>query len=436
MRLIPGRTLILALVAPLVLAMAALAEPSIVRLVIMADGLIALLAIVDVLFVIRPAVTIKRVIPETASLARPIHVELEIKNRSRRRLDLLVNDSLFAESRSEGLPVAISVEAGVVRRAQYRLWAMARGVRTIGNHFVRYRSPVGFWIRQLELPATDELKVYPDVQAVRHYELLARQNRDAWASRSTRMRGGDTEFERLRDYQPDDDFRRIDWKATARRRKLTTREYQLEKNQNVVFLLDCGRLMTARWDDFTALDYALNATLMLSHVAIRRGDLVGLIAFDEKVTRLVKPAGGISASNRIIQSTFDLFPTMVESDYEGAFKTLRLQVKRRTLVVFITHAIDDPTARRIQRLARELLPHHLPLCVLLKDREVEARAALLAETPEEICTQAAAAEVLLWRDRIVSEMQRAGVLMLDVFADQLTGALVTRYLETKARGLI
>ena len=137
MRLIPGRTLILALVAPLVLAAAALAEPSIVRLVIMADGLIALLAIVDVLFVLRPAVSVKRVIPETASLARPIHVELEIKNRSRRRLDILVNDSLFAESKSEGLPVAISVEAGVVRRAQYRLWAMARGVRPIGRPIVR-----------------------------------------------------------------------------------------------------------------------------------------------------------------------------------------------------------------------------------------------------------------------------------------------------------
>jgi uncharacterized protein (DUF58 family) len=128
MRLIPGRTLILALVAPLVLAAAALAEPSIVRLVIMADGLIALLAIVDVLFVLRPAVSVKRVIPETASLARPIHVELEIKNRSRRRLDILVNDSLFAESKSEGLPVAISVEAGVVPRAVSAV-GDGRGVR-------------------------------------------------------------------------------------------------------------------------------------------------------------------------------------------------------------------------------------------------------------------------------------------------------------------
>jgi uncharacterized protein (DUF58 family) len=120
------------------------------------------------------------------------------------------------------------------------------------------------------------------------------------------MRGGDTEFERLRDYLPDDEFRRIDWRSTARRRKFTVREFQLEKNQNIVFLIDCGRMMTAMWDNLTALDYALNATLMLSHVAIRRGDQVGLIAFDEKVTRLIKPATGISASNRIIQATIVL----------------------------------------------------------------------------------------------------------------------------------
>jgi uncharacterized protein (DUF58 family) len=194
--------------------------------------------------------------------------------------------------------------------------------------------------------------------------------------------------------------------------------------------------MTSTWDDLTALDYALNATLMLSHVAIRRGDQVGLIAFDQKVSRLVKPRGGISASNQIIQSTYDLFPTMVESDYEAAFKTLRRHVRKRTLVVFITHALDDVTAKRFQRLTRELLPRHLPLCVMLKDREVEAKSTQLATDERDVCEQAAAAEIVLWRNRVLTEMQRAGVMVLDVLHSQLTGTLVSRYLEVKARGLI
>jgi len=434
--IIPGRTMILALLAPVLLALSAAVAPSLVWPTLLVDLSIFLFAGLDLLFVLRPGISIERTLPGTLSLARPVQVDLEVKSLSRRKLTVSINEAVFAESRTEGLPLTLEVGPRLVRHASYRLSAMARGVRTLGDHWVRYRSPAGFWTRQLRLPARDDVRVYPDVQAVRHYELLARQNRDLYSSRLAKMRGGDTEFERLRDYLPDDDFRRIDWKATARRRKLTTREYQLEKNQNVMFMLDCGRLMTAVWDDLTALDYALNATLMLSHVAVRRGDLVGLVAFDEKVQRLVPPASGVRASNQIIQATFDLFPQMVESDYETAFRTLRTRVRRRTLVVLITHAIDDATAKRIQALSRELLPQHLPLVVLLKDREVEARAHGLADTPEALGAQAAAAEILLWKDRLITELQRGGVMVLDVLHHQLTGAIVTRYLEVKARGLI
>ena len=436
MPIIPGRTMILALLAPVLLALSAAVAPSLVWPTLLVDLSIFLFAGLDLLFVLRPGISIERTLPGTLSLARPVQVDLEVKSLSRRKLTVSINEAVFAESRTEGLPLTLEVGPRLVRHASYRLSAMARGVRTLGDHWVRYRSPAGFWTRQLRLPARDDVRVYPDVQAVRHYELLARQNRDLYSSRLAKMRGGDTEFERLRDYLPDDDFRRIDWKATARRRKLTTREYQLEKNQNVMFMLDCGRLMTAVWDDLTALDYALNATLMLSHVAVRRGDLVGLVAFDEKVQRLVPPASGVRASNQIIQATFDLFPQMVESDYETAFRTLRTRVRRRTLVVLITHAIDDATAKRIQALSRELLPQHLPLVVLLKDREVEARAHGLADTPEALGAQAAAAEILLWKDRLITELQRGGVMVLDVLHHQLTGAIVTRYLEVKARGLI
>ena len=313
---------------------------------------------------------------------------------------------------------------------------MERGPHVLDELWVRYPSPAGFWIRQIKIPAKAELRVYPDVQAVRHFELLARTNRDLMTSRATKMRGGDTEFERLRDFLPDDEQRRIDWRATARRRKLTVREYQIEKNQNLVFMLDCGRMMTAVWDDLTALDYALNATLMLAHVAIRRGDQVGLIAFDETVTRIMKPRGGTSASNQIIQTTYDLFPKMVEADYESAFRSLKLHVRKRTLVVFLTHAIDEQTSARIQHLSRDLLPTHLPLVVLLKDRALLERAHRPARNDVDICTQAAAAEMLLWRDRVQRELTRAGVMVLDVLHHQLTGALVSRYLEVKARGLI
>jgi uncharacterized protein (DUF58 family) len=436
MKLLPGRTLLLALLAPLLLGLTAIAEPGLVSAMLAVDGAIALVALLELLFVLRPAVEAQREAPETVSLARALTVTLELTNRARRGLRVEVNDAVFAHAEVEGLPLRLELAAGGRGTATYRVKPMRRGQQVIGDTWVRYPSPLGFWQRQLRLPGETRLRVYPDVQAVRHYELLARENRDVAASRLTHRRGGDTEFERLRDFLPDDEFRRIDWRATARRSKLTVREYQLEQNQNLLFLLDCGRLMTAVWDGLTALDHALNATLMLSHVAVRRGDQVGLLAFDEKVTRLLLPRAGTTASNQLIAATYDLFPRMVESDYEAAFRALKLHVRKRTLVVFITHALDEATAQRLEHLTRSLLPQHLPLCVLLQDRELLDRAHRHATTAEDACIQGAAAELLLWRDRVRRQLERAGVLVLEALASELTGALVARYLEVKARGLI
>lgn len=428
--------MILALLAPLALGLAAIANPATVTAMLVADAAILVLALLDLFLVYKPGVTVKRELKETVSLARAVPVTLEVKNLMKRKVTFDLNEAVFEHAETEGLPLRVEVGAGLVRTATYKLTAMQRGEQVIQDHYVRYPSPAGFWIRQVQIKAETKMRVFPDVQAVRHYEMLARQNRDVMSSRLTKMRGGDTEFERLRDFLPDDEFRRIDWRATARRNKMTVREFQVEQNQNLVFMLDCGRMMTAVWDGLTALDYALNATLMLSHVAIRRGDQVGLLAFDEKVTRIIKPRAGNSASNQIIQSTYNLFPKMVESDYEQAFRALKRHVRKRTLVVFITHAIDEQTSKRIQKLTKDLMPQHLPLCVLLKDRELEARATMQATNEEEVCIQAAAAEMLMWRDRLHREMQRAGVLVLDVLHNQLTGSLVSRYLEVKARGLI
>ncbi len=436
MKVLPGRSLLLALLAPSLLGLAAIAEPNLVPVMLAVDLFIILVALLDLSLAWRSGVEVTREVTETVSLARPLQVTLHVRNLTRWKLRVQVQDALFEHAEAEGLPVSLEIPPRLGKETHYRLRPMMRGQQLLGAHHVRYPSPGGFWTRQVIIPAAHTLHVYPDVMAVRHYELLARQNRDIAASRLTKLKGGDTEFERLRDHLPDDEFRRIDWRATARRRRLTVREFQLEQNQNIIFMLDCGRMMTAVWDGLTALDYSLNATLMLAHVAVRRGDNVGLLAFDEKVTRLLKPRGGPSASNHVIQATYDLFPQMVESDYEGAFRTLRMQMRKRTLVVFITHAIDEETSRRIKTLARELLPQHLPLCVLLKDRALEARAQPTDIAAEAICIQAAAAEMLLWRDKVARELERAGVLVLDVLHHQLTGALVSRYLDIKARGLI
>ncbi|MEO1229017.1 MAG: DUF58 domain-containing protein [Myxococcota bacterium] len=435
MPFVPARPLFLALLAPLALGLVTVIEPAWTMWMVAMDVLILTAAALDLLLALPAGVAVRRKVPAHASLARAFAVELEVRSGLSRPVEVQINDAYPKTSHQEGLPGRLRLEPGTVRHLDYQVRPMRRGPAHFEQCWVRYPSPGGFWFRQLKLPLEDTVRIFPDVQAVRHWELLARTDRNR-ASRLTRLRGGDTEFERLRDHQRDDEFRRIDWRATARRRRLTVREYQLEQDQNLVVMLDCGRTMTGEWSGLTALDHALNASLMLTHVAVRRGDKVGLVAFGEEVLRFIEPRGGASASNHIIQATYDLFPQMVEPDYDSALRLFQKRVRQRTLVVIITHALDEPTAARLQTISRELLPRHLPLVVLLRDADIEERVRREAEDEETFAVQAAAVELLMWRDRVTLELERAGVLVLDVLHRDLTGALLARYLEVKARGLI
>ncbi len=299
---------------------------------------------------------------------------------------------------------------------------------------MRYASPLGLWIRQVNVPASDPVRVYPDVQAVRAYELLAKRDADPSALHLSRKRGGESEFERLREYRRGDEFRSIDWRATAKRKKLISREYQLESNQAVVFLLDGGRLMTAEALGLSLFDHALNAALMLSHVAAKGGDQVGLLAFADTVKSFAAPSAGSKAARRVVQAAYDLYPELVETSYEAAFEQVGLRLRRRALLVLFTQVVDDVAARDLLRLVRAVQPRHLPLLVLLRDVEVDALAE--GKGGEGPYLRSAAAELISFRDKLVRDMKQEGALVLDVAPQKLTPELINRYLEIKARHLL
>jgi uncharacterized protein (DUF58 family) len=367
------------------------------------------------------------------SIGKPNVVTLEVRSTSRRKLAVQIADDLWDTAESADLPLRLDLPARGREAARYRVVPQKRGAHALGDHHVRYLSPLGLWIRQVTIPAASKVKVYPDVQAVRAYELMARRDRDPSALKASRKRGGESEFERLREYRRGDEFRSIDWKATARRQKLISREYQLESNQNVLFLLDAGRLMTARAGDLSLFDHALNATLMLSHVAARGGDRVGLLAFADEIMRYAPPAGGAGAARSIVQAGYDLHPDLVETDYASAFEHVGLRVRKRSLVILFTQVVDDVAAAELLRLMRGVMPRHLPLMVLLRDAEVDALVEGAGVDPY---VRGAAAELGSFRDRLVRELKTHGALVLDVAPGQLTPQLIDRYVEIKARHLL
>jgi uncharacterized protein (DUF58 family) len=437
--MIPSRRLVYIAAAPLLLALLALAVPALLRAALVADGVLLALVLADGVSSVRPLVSVERQAPAVFSIGRQNAVELEIASVANRRLAVEVNDDVFAGAEGTDLPVRVQLPARGRAVVSYRLRPSRRGAYELGDHFVRYPSPLGLLIRQIRIRARAPVKVYPDVALVRTYDLLARQDRQTALLRS-RARGGESEFERLREHQRDDEFRRIDWRATARRQKLIAREYQLERNQNIVYLLDCGRLMTAETQGLSHLDHALNATLMMTHVAARAGDQSGLVAFSHRVLRYLPPLGGPRAGQRLIQASYDLHPTLVESNYASAFELIAARLRRRALVVLFTQLADDVAARTVLRLMQSLLPRHLPLCVLFRQVDVdelaEPRAADKPETELDLYVRSAAAEIGLWREKLVRDLKATGTLVLHVPPKSITPALVNRYLEIKSRQLL
>jgi uncharacterized protein (DUF58 family) len=289
--------------------------------------------------------------------------------------------------------------------------------------------------RQERLAARHEVRVYPDVLALRQYDAWARQGQELVAG-TAKMRGGESEFERLRAYLPDDEYRHIDWRASARRRSLTVRQYQTETQQSVLVMIDCGRAMRAEAEGLSFLDHALNATLMLSHVALERGDQVGLVAFDDAPKEFVQPGSGAGTERKIIQAVFDLEARLAEPDYPAVFSFVKTRVRRRSLVVLFTQVLDPAAASRLAVLLRGLMPRHLPLCVLLRDRDVDRLAIEAVHQSRELYVRGAAAEAILWRQQLLRDMRAAGVLVIDAYPDQMTPQVVKRYVEIKGRQLL
>jgi uncharacterized protein (DUF58 family) len=385
----------------------------------------------------RKAFSAARETGRIVSLGKRHPVRLTLTNHARRAFDLVVRDGVPQLLHPEPAEFVLRV-AGESRQAlRYELRASRRGAMAVSRVYVRARSRLGLWQRHLEYPAETALHVYPDLKQLAQYAVLARKDRlNLLGVRRTRRIGQDHDFERLRDYSIDDNFKHIDWRTTARRRKLTVRDYQSSQSQRIVFLVDCGRMMSNEAAGLSLLDHALNSVLMLSYVALRQGDSVGLVCFSDGIHRFIPPRGGMAQMNRLLHSVYDRFPQMVESRYDLAFRYLASHSRKRSLVVLITNVIDEVNSHQIERYLANLVGRHLPLGVLLRDRRLFE--AVEAEHPQgdALWRAAAAAEILAWRHQVLRDLESKGVLSLDVFPDQMTAPLINRYLEIKARHLL
>jgi uncharacterized protein (DUF58 family) len=254
--------------------------------------------------------------------------------------------------------------------------------------------------------------------------------------RKTSWRGEGREFESLRDYVRGDELRHISWTATARRGKLTTRQYQIERDQNILIALDAGRLMTARIENETKLDSAVHATLALMSAAARAGDNAGLVVFGRRIKAYLPPARGREQMEAALEALYPIEPEMIEPSYARAFEFIAANSKRRSLVVLLTDLVDEQGSRELLTSLRLLRPRHLPLVVTIADRDLKAVVREAPVSAQALFTQSVAEEIITYRETALRLVESQGGLALDVTAAALAPALLEKYLQVKERGLL
>jgi len=364
-------------------------------------------------------------------------VTLSVRNRSALSLHLEVGDEHPHEFTADGESPRFRLDPDGTWQHTYYLVPHRRGDYRFGRLTLRARTPLGLLQRQRAFDLPQPVAVYPNLQDVRKYNLLGRRNRlEQMGLRRLRVRGRSLEFESLRDYVPGDELRHVHWKASARKGKLVTKQYDLERSQHLVIALDLGRTMASRLGDLTKLDHAVNASLLLAHVASFCEDYVGLVAFADEVVGYLPPHKGRHQTGRVARFLYPLEPRLAEADYRGAFLYLGQQCRRRCLIVVLTDLLDPESSAQLLHVLSPLTRRHVVLCVAFGDYELAELVSRAPRQQRELYEHAVALTLRQDRARALAILRSRGVLTLDAAPSDLSIAVVNRYLALKEEALI
>jgi uncharacterized protein (DUF58 family) len=382
---------------------------------------------------------IERSVPQSLAVGEWHSVRLRLRNGAS-ALQGWLQDDHPVSFEATPLPQRFVLRRGLWTDLVYRVRPLARGNHVFGALTLRVDSPLRLWQRSLSCGAPTQTRVYPDFAKVTQYTLLASDNRLSQIGVLQRRRRGEgLEFHQLREYRQGDTSRQIDWKATARFGKLVAREYQDERDQHIVFMLDCGQRMRASErglpgaNDLSHFDHTLNALLLLSYVALRQGDAVGLMTFAHPQPRYLPPRKSLSTVNRILNGVYDVEPTLLTPDYLQAAEQLARRLNKRALIVVLTNLRDEDEDLLLPAL-RLLRRRHLVLIANLRETSLEQVERTAIETFDDALTYAAAAEYSRARMRGLSRLRASGVHVIDVYPADLPRLLVNKYWDMKRAG--
>jgi len=380
---------------------------------------------------------VERRIGRKLSLGEENPCKIVLKNFTGRKVKVIVRQSF-----PDGLGVDTAVHKMEIgpfssESVEFKIFAGQRGFYDLGPVYMRLQGSFGLAERDFPFDISHTVKVYPSLLGVGRYDLMMRRSHLAQIGfRQIRKVGTGTEFEKLREYLPDDDYRHVNWKATAKKRRPITQEYQIERSQNIFLCLDTSRYMAYRAGELTKLDHAINACVMLGHVAKRFDDNVGLMVFSDRIKYYHPPMKGGAMVATLVDTLYKVEPERCAVEYGGALRTLAARQKRRSLVVIFTDFFDKRDGEDLMRYLPLLRRRHLVLCLTVRDQRISMLARHVPDDYEGAFDRYVASEVLSERSRIHAILRNKGALVEDAEPSELTVAAVNQYLQVKARQLI
>jgi uncharacterized protein (DUF58 family) len=419
---------------------------AVVVLALPVDGLLhvllavnlALLAVVlvDVALAVDPErLEVARTLPPVLVLRTKGDLTWSVRNPTDRTVRVALADELAPSLRATSRRLRGTVPAGATLRSTVTLHPSRRGRFAIRGLVLRVQGPLGLGGRQRRLDVADLLRVHPAFPSREEAELRINTARILEVGlRSAKGRGGGTEFDQLREYGVDDEVRRIDWAATARAGKAMVRTYRAERNQNVLLLLDNGRVMAGQVAEVPRVEHAMDALMCLTTVATRLGDRCGLVVFDRTVRAVLPARAGREQLGRVADAMFDLEPVLAESDYRGAFAQALARFRRRALIVLFTDLVEQAVGESLLPALPLLVRHHIVVIAAVRDPDVLRWATEPPAGAEEAYRAAAARMALAERDRATARLRSLGAVVVDAPPHQLAPRLADTYLELKAKG--
>jgi len=405
------------------------------------DGALLLVALVDAVVLTRvPAPRLTRRVPRRLAVARrsPVTIRVEhgaagtARAAQRVRLRIQLRDAwpgTFVAS-TDTLWGWLGADAPL--ELDYSVVPPSRGRVRFGDPDYRLSTRLGFVERQASATLAEDISVYPDTrhQAATLAMMRLDGPRDV-GLRNLRRPGGGGEFEKLRDYVPDDSFRDIDWKATARRHRPTTRQKEIERSQDVILCVDAGRMMATRLGPHDKLDYAAEAAMLLAFVALRSDDRVGVVLFSDQVLAYLPPAKGRAHYRRILDVLSGVEPALTFVDYRAMAHHVLMRIRRRALCIIITDLFDGVQAAPLYDAARHLAQRHLCLCVTVRDPSLGRAESSPPTDAGDVFARAVAVELVEERERLAQIISAHGMRVLDTTPDDVAIRLINRYLEIK-----